>query len=114
MQTLTRKLEPGTAAMVLGITAMSALDAIFTLTLISTGLVHEWNPVMDALIQNDVQMFAWLKTGLTSGGALVLASVAKQKLFGSTTGRRLLELVTLIYTALMLYHSTLLIKIFLG
>jgi len=108
-----RRLAPSVILMVVGITVMSALDAIFTLILIGTGKVHEWNPVMALLIEQDVQLFAAVKTLVTTGGVVALAMFADRSVFRSLPVRRVLEFFFLAYAALMVYHLSLMARVFL-
>lgn len=99
--------------MVVGIVVMSALDAVFTLTLMSTGQVHEWNPVMALLIERDVQLFAAVKTLVTTGGVVALAMFVDHSVFRAFRVRRVLEFFFAAYSLLMIYHLSLLARVFL-
>lgn len=58
--------------MAMAIMVLSALDATFTLRLMSAGIVEEWNPFMRALIENDVQLFANVKVAVTAFALIFL------------------------------------------
>ena len=97
--------------LVLTILLFSTLDGIFTLLLLETGQVHEWNPIMAPLIDGDVQQFANVKTALTTGGLFVLAIFADRSLFRRIRVRRIIELIFVAYALLMVYHFSLMLWI---
>lgn len=93
--------------LVMAILLFSTLDAIFTLALIETGYVREWNPFMAALIERDVQLFATVKSVLTHGGVFVLVAFVHRSLLGRIPVKRILELVFIGYLLIILYHLVL-------
>ncbi len=97
--------------LVVTILLFSTLDGIFTLLLIETGQVHEWNPVLAPLIDRDVQLFANVKSALTTGGVFVLVMFVDRSLFRRIPVRRVIELIFVAYTLLMVYHLSLLVRI---
>ncbi len=98
--------------LVVGILLLSALDAIFTLILIDTGHVREWNPFLAVLLERDVQLFANVKTALTSAGVFVLAAFVDRSLFHRIRVGRILEFILVGYCLLVLYHLSLLVRVF--
>lgn len=113
VRVVSRRLEPSVALMVVGIVVMSALDAVFTLILMSTGQVHEWNPLMAVLIEHDVQLFAAVKTLVTTGGVVALAMFVDRSVFRAFRVRRVLEFFFVAYSVLMFYHLSLMARVFL-
>jgi hypothetical protein len=93
--------------LVLAILLLSTLDGIFTLILLDTGLVREWNPFLAPLIDQDVQLFANVKTALTKAGVFVLVVFVDRKLFRRIPVKRVLDGILLVYCLLILYHLTL-------
>lgn len=91
----------------LSILLFSTLDAIFTLALIETGYVEEWNPILAALIERDPQLFAGAKAVVTHGGVFVLVAFVHRRLFGRIPVRRILEVVFGIYLLVIIYHLVL-------
>jgi predicted DNA-binding ArsR family transcriptional regulator len=98
--------------LVVAILLLSTLDGIFTLILIETGAVREWNPFLARLIEHDVQVFANVKSALTSAGVFVLAVFVDRSLFQRIPVRRVLELIFVGYCLLVLYHLSLLVQVF--
>jgi len=98
--------------LVVAILLLSALDAIFTLILIDTGHVREWNPFLAVLLEQDVQLFANVKTALTSAGVFVLAAFVDRSLFHRIRVRRILEFILVGYCLLVVYHLSLLMRVF--
>ncbi len=97
--------------LVVAILLFSTLDGIFTLLLIETGQVYEWNPVLAPLISHDVQLFANVKSALTKAGIFVLVVFVDRSLFRHIPVRSILELIFVIYCFLILYHLTLMIRV---
>lgn len=64
----------------LAVLILSALDAALTLTLLSLGAL-ELNPLMDALIKRDVDLFVTAKLALTSVGLILLVMHANFRVF---------------------------------
>lgn len=99
--------DPWLLALTVGVLALSAADAIFTLTVLELG-AREVNPFMDALIRSDVGVFAAWKMFLTGGGLIVLVAFARLRVFGVVRVSHLLQAVFLGYCVLTWYHVTLL------
>lgn len=57
--------EPRLMFMAVAVLILSAMDATFTLRLIQAGIVEEANPIMRALMDIDIQLFANVKIALT-------------------------------------------------
>ncbi len=91
----------------LAILLFSTLDAIFTLMLIETGHVREWNPLLARLLQRDVMLFAGAKGMMTHSGVFILVAFVHRRLFGRIPVRRILELVFGAYLLIMIYHLVL-------
>lgn len=91
----------------LSILLFSTLDAIFTLALIETGYVEEWNPILALLIERDPQLFASAKAIVTHGGVFILVAFVHRRLFGRIPVRRILEVVFGVYVLVMVYHLVL-------
>lgn len=97
--------------LVLGILLLSVLDAIFTLLLIDTGMVEEWNPVLAPLVENDPLLFAHAKMAVTGGGLIVLAMLANWRLFGRIQVYSALYWIFSIYVLLLAYHLVLAFRV---
>jgi len=82
-------------------------DAILTLTLLSHG-AQEINPVMQPLVQGSGHTFAFVKLGLTIMGVVVLTTLARLRIFGSTAVGALLYVVLACYVVLVGYELWLL------
>lgn len=93
--------------LVMAILLFSTLDAIFTLALMETGYVREWNPLMAALIARDVQLFATVKSVITHGGVFLLVAFVHRSLFNRIPVKRILEVVFGAYLLIILYHLVL-------
>lgn len=89
-----------------GIVIMSAMDAAFTLRLLSMGAI-ELNAVMAVLIESDVQKFVAFKLGLTITGVLMLVIHKNVQLSLGFTVYRLKQAVFVGYVALILYELSL-------
>lgn len=89
-----------------GVMALSFADAAMTLTLIGTGMVREWNPFLAGLIDQDLQLFANVKMGLTALGVWVL-SATDRRLPCLLPARPILKAVFGAYCLVIVYHLTL-------
>lgn len=87
----------------IGIVIMSAMDAAFTLRLLSKGAI-ELNAVMAILIESDVQKFVAFKLGLTITGVLLLVIHKNVQLSLGFTVYRIKQAVFLGYVALISYE----------
>lgn len=91
----------------LSILLFSTLDGIFTVLLIETGHVYEWNPVMAVLLDRDLRLFAAVKSIMTNGGVFLLVAFLHRRILGRIPVRHILELVFGAYLLIMIYHLTL-------
>lgn len=98
--------------LVLAILLLSTLDAIFTLVLIDTGRVTEWNPLLATLIERDVQLFANVKSAMTKAGVFVLVVFVDRTVFRTIPVRKILNAIFVVYCLVILYHLSLLGLIF--
>ncbi len=98
----------------LSILLFSALDAIFTLVLLDTGLVREWNPFLAPLIETDLQLFANVKSALTHFGVFLLVLLVDREVFQVLPVRRILEALFVAYGLLILYHLSLVARVMLA
>lgn len=94
-------------ALAVGIMVLSFADAALTLRLVRTGMVHEWNPFLAALLERDAQLFANVKMGLTGVGVWVLAAIDGSRLRSFLPARPILWGILGVYAVLLLYHLTL-------
>jgi len=90
--------------LVLAILLLSTLDGIFTLVLMDTGLVREWNPLLAFLIEQDVQLFANVKSALTKAGVFVLVVFVDRTIFRSIPVRSILHAIFVVYCLVITYH----------
>lgn len=97
--------------LILAILLFSTLDAIFTLLLLDTGSVEEWNTIMAGLIERDVRLFAGVKTTLTGAGVVLLAALVDRSVFRLVRVERIIEGVFVIYLALLIYHLSLVLRV---
>ncbi len=86
-----------------GIVVMSAMDAAFTLKLLTMG-AYEANAIMAALIETDVHRFVAFKLGLTITGVLLLVIHKNVHLSLGFTVYRLKQAVFVAYVALISYE----------
>lgn len=84
----------------LSIILLNLLDATFTIAYIEAGLAVEANPLMDALLQLGVPLFAAVKL-LGVGFAVAFLLVASERYLVARVG---LVTMALVYFALVLYH----------
>ena len=98
--------HPQWLALVIGILLLCFLDAIFTLTLVSSG-ASEINPLMDPLVQGSGYSFGYWKIGLTAMGVMTLTLLARLRFWGKAVGT-VLYVVFLGYVALVGYELFLL------
>jgi hypothetical protein len=101
------QLDEALFLLVLSILLLSTLDAIFTLVLLETGQVHEWNPFLAPLIETDVQRFANVKSALTTGGVFLLVVFVDRSLLGRVPVRKVLEAIFVAYCLVIAYHLSL-------
>jgi hypothetical protein len=95
-------------ALTVGICILNALDAAFTLILVQAGVAEEWNPLMRALLENDVQLFVNLKIAITSSALLFLIVCSSTRVLRGIKVERLLYGVLCAYMCVVCYHLMLL------
>lgn len=90
------------------ITLLNALDAAFTLQLVLAGAAEEWNPLMRALLHDDVQLFVNLKIAITTSALTFLIVCSNMVILGRLRVERLLWWLLAAYTCVVCYHLVLL------
>lgn len=108
-----RHLDEALFLLALSILLLSTLDAIFTLVLMETGRVHEWNPFLAPLIDADLQLFANVKSALTGGGVFLLVVFVDRSLLGRIPVRKVLEAIFVAYCLVITYHLSLMVRLIL-
>jgi hypothetical protein len=98
--------HPQWLAVAVAIMCLSCADAILTLTLISHG-ASEVNPFMNPLVEGSGHSFSIWKMGLTAMGVVILALLARLRVWGKAVGT-LLYAVLGGYIALVAYELFLL------
>jgi hypothetical protein len=98
--------HPQWLAVAVAIMCLSSADAILTLTLISHG-ANEVNPFMDPLVRGSGHSFSIWKMGLTAMGVVILALLARLRIWGRAVGS-ILYVVLGGYIALVAYELFLL------
>ena len=96
-------------AAVISINAMSLLDAMSTLFLVSNNYSREINPVMDALIQHSFLLFIAVKLSLTLVATIVCCYYYERK----SRARGILKWTSRVYCWLMAWHCLLLTSVLL-
>ena len=91
---------------------LCTLDAILTLKILSVG-GKEVNAFMAALINTDIELFAWLKITLTAFGSVVLVAFKHLTFFRVFNVGQVLLLLLSGYFMLITYEAYLLAGIFL-
>lgn len=102
--------SPRVLAPVIAIFCLCALDAIFTVILISHG-ADELNPFLAPLLPHRLGWFAAIKLTLTAIGVCVLVACSRMRLFRAVRGEWLLYAVLLGYVALFAYQLELLERV---
>lgn len=101
--------RPRVVVLILAISILNVLDAVFTLRLVEAGVAEEWNPFMRALIERDVQLFANLKVAITSAAVVILVVCSQMTVLGHRLRvERLLFGMLAAYVLLIGYHLILL------
>ena len=103
-------IEPRLIVTVITIMILSGLDAHFTLLMIGVGWVSEANPVMAYFMESGDQTFINVKTAFTAGALLFLAVCSGLRVFTKVKVEAILYGVLALYTALIIYHLTLLMR----
>lgn len=99
--------QPQWLAVALLILLLSIADALLTVTLMAHG-AQEINPVMDAMLKGNGPHFAITKIGLTAGGIMLLALVARIRVFNRFPVGVVLYFLLAAYIALVGYELWLL------
>jgi Domain of unknown function (DUF5658) len=99
--------DPRWLAIAVSILALSATDAVLTLSLMQHG-ARESNPVMGAILHRFPDAFVDVKIGLTAVGVVLLTMLAKVRAFGRLPVGTLLYAVLVGYAALVGYEVWLL------
>ena len=86
--------------------SLSCLDAFMTLRLLSMGAI-ELNPVMDSLIQDNINMFISLKVALTALSLLLLVRYVNFKIIGGIKVINILRTAVAAYAILFAYEIVL-------
>jgi hypothetical protein len=100
--------HPRLLLLVVAILVLNGLDAVFTLRLVHAGAAEEWNPLMRALLHDDVQLFVNLKVAITSGALLLLVACSQTVILNGFKVERLLHWMLAGYLVLVGYHLVLL------
>lgn len=100
---------PGVLLLILAISVLNVLDAIFTIRLVEAGVAEEWNPLMRILLEDDVQLFANVKVAITSAAVVILVVCSQITILGHRLRvERLLLGMLAAYVLLIGYHLFLL------
>lgn len=99
--------DRGLVACILAVVILCALDAAFTLTLLSAGAV-ELNAFMAVLIEDNVSKFISMKLGLTSLALIFLLIHSDYRIGAGLRVRHLHYLVLACYSVLIIYELNLL------
>lgn len=101
--------DPALLPLIIGVNAMSILDAASTIYLIAQNHSSEANPVMNALIQRSYLLFFVVKVSLT-----LVATLTCWYFYGrKRRARSILRLTSHIYYVLMAWHCLLLSSVLL-
>lgn len=101
--------DPALLPLIIGVNAMSLLDAASTIYLVSQNHSTEANPVMNALIHRSYLLFFVVKVSLT-----LIATLTCWYFYGrKRRARSILRLTSHIYYALMVWHCLLLSSVLL-
>jgi hypothetical protein len=92
----------------LAILVMSAMDALFTLNILSLG-GEEVNPGMKLLLDKSTATFLVVKYFATSIGVVLLLLFERVRIGGVLSARQILNGLCLLYGALIIYHIFLIV-----
>lgn len=95
--------EPLLFVLALAILLLSITDALMTLTLLTLG-AEEANPFLDYVLTRRPEMFAGVKLALTGGPLVVLAALARARLFRVIRVRTVLHCCVVGYVMLVAYE----------
>ena len=82
---------------------LSVTDAFFTVRLLAAGGT-ETNPLLALVLNEHPALFAAIKMGLTGFSVVVLVAVARSRLLGLISARRLFQGLVLAYLVLVVYE----------
>lgn len=100
-------------AVTFAILALCFADTFNTLQLLQVG-AKELNPLMDALIRSDIQLFVIAKFALTGLGLLILVGYRNHIFIKFLKTQHILYSIFALYAALILYQSVLIPEHVLG
>ena len=99
--------DPALVFTALAVLFMSAMDAMFTLTLLNKG-AYEANYFMAQLLEVSIDAFVWSKVAITVAGVMFLLMHANFQVLGITSGKRMLQFMVPVYGLLIVYELVLL------
>ena len=105
--------DPSLFIIAMSVIAMSCLDAIFTLKLLSLG-GEELNWFMRELLERDVRLFLMVKYTITGAGVIFLVALSQMPFLRVLRVRNVLGAMAGIYIALIIYELYLLVAIATG
>lgn len=85
----------------LGIFLLSCTDATLTLALIGRGVAYEANPLMNALMEHDPQLFVNLKIVFTGAGVLFMVALADARLLRFMPVRYIMHFLLVMYASVV-------------
>ena len=94
----------------LALLVLSGCDATFTLILMREGIVTEWNPFMRSLIETDVQLFANVKTAVTSASVMFMVTCYHGRVLNRIQIGSIFKGIVAGYAVLVTYEITLLLR----
>ena len=93
----------------LAIIVLSCCDATFTLILMREGIVQEWNPFMRVLMEQDVQLFANVKTVITGASVVFMVTCYHGIVLGGIPVRWIFKGIVAGYALLVTYEISLIL-----
>lgn len=87
-----------------GLLILSVIDGLLTVRLVNAG-VQEINPLLAALVHNNVAAFALVKWFMTACGVTALVVAAHARVFGRIRGATVLYACCAFYALLVLYSA---------
>ena len=94
-----------------GIVALGILDAYWTLLLLNTGAVVELNPLMLALIEQDIRLFLITKAIITGTSVVALVACTSVPQRSRLNAMFVIQGLFVIYLLLICYESQLLYRL---
>jgi hypothetical protein len=95
--------DPHLLFLAVAMLVLSVTDAFMTVTLLANGAI-ESNPLLAFVLNEHPKLFAAVKMTLTGCGVLVLVALARTRLLGLVSARRLFQGAVLAYLALVGYE----------